>query len=56
MQYTVKHERQYKVLVGGYADEEHARKALKKIRRFISSGAFLVKDEHPAAERTVILY
>jgi D-alanyl-D-alanine carboxypeptidase/D-alanyl-D-alanine-endopeptidase (penicillin-binding protein 4) len=56
MQYTVRHERQYKVLVGGYADEEHARKALKKIRRFISNGAFLVKDEHPAAERTVILY
>ncbi len=56
MSYTVRHERQYKVLVGGYASEESAKKALLKVRRHINSGAFLVRDEQPIAESTAILY
>lgn len=41
--YRVRHEERYKVLIGPYNDEENARDTLKKVRKHISIGAFVVK-------------
>ena len=43
LHYTVRQTDRYKVLIGGYHDETSARKALKKVREHINSGAFLIK-------------
>ncbi len=43
LRYKVRHADNYKVLIGAYKDEKSAREALKKVRRDISSGAFIVK-------------
>ena len=43
LRYTVRHSDRYKVLIGGYLDETSARNALKKVRQYINSGAFLIK-------------
>jgi len=41
--YKVRHSDKYQVLVGAYKDEQSARTVLKKVRKHISSGAFLIK-------------
>ncbi len=41
--YKVRHTENYKVLIGGYRDEKSAREVLKKVRRAINGGAFIVK-------------
>ncbi len=41
--FRVHHTENYKVLIGAYRDEKSAREVLKKVRRDINSGAFLVK-------------
>ena len=56
MTYMVRHGEQYKVLIGAYATEERAKKALKKVRRYINSGAFLVRDGNKKSDTTDILY
>lgn len=43
LQYTVRQGDKYKVLIGGYNDEQSARRDLAKVRKHINSGAFLVK-------------
>ena len=43
LQYTVRHTDNYKVLIGAYNNEKEARKALKKVRKDINQGAFIVK-------------
>ena len=43
LQYTIRHTDNYKVLIGAYSDEKDARKALKKVRKDINHGAFIVK-------------
>ena len=43
LRYTVRHADRYKVLIGAYNDETSARSALKKVRKYINSGAFIVK-------------
>ena len=43
LSYTVRHTDKYKVLIGAYSDEKNARRALKKVREHINSGAFIVK-------------
>lgn len=43
LNYTIHHTDNYKVLIGAYNDEKNARRALKKVRQHISSGAFIVK-------------
>jgi D-alanyl-D-alanine carboxypeptidase/D-alanyl-D-alanine-endopeptidase (penicillin-binding protein 4) len=43
LHYTIHQADSYKVLIGAYSDEKNARKALKKVREYINSGAFLIK-------------
>ena len=43
LRYKVKYSDKYKVLIGAYGHENDARKALKKVREHINSGAFIVK-------------
>ena len=43
LRYRVYRTDNYKVLIGAYSDEKSAREVLKKVRRDISSGAFIVK-------------
>ena len=43
LRYMVHHRDNYKVLIGAYQDEKNAREVLKKIRRDINGGAFIVK-------------
>ena len=43
LNYSIKHEGNYKVLVGGYKDEKKARDVLNKVRNRIHKGAFIVK-------------
>ena len=43
LRYTVRHIENYKVLIGAYKDEKDARNALKKVRKHINDGAFVVK-------------
>ena len=43
LNYTIRHEGNYKVLVGGYKDEKRAREVLSKVRNRIHKGAFIVK-------------
>ncbi len=43
LQYSVRHEDNYKVLIGAYKDEKEAREALEKVREHINAGAFIVK-------------
>jgi D-alanyl-D-alanine carboxypeptidase/D-alanyl-D-alanine-endopeptidase (penicillin-binding protein 4) len=43
LRYSVRHEDNYKVLIGAYKDEKEAREALDKVREHISAGAFIVK-------------
>ena len=43
LRYKVHHRDNYKVLIGAYQDEENAREVLKKVRRDINGGAFIVK-------------
>ncbi len=43
LQYTIRHTDNYKVLIGAYSDEKDARKALKKVRKDINHGAFIIK-------------
>lgn len=43
LRYTVRQGSVYKVLIGGYKDEKAARNALKKVRKDINYGAFIVK-------------
>ncbi len=43
LRYRVHHTDNYKVLIGAYSDEKSAREVLKKVRRDINSGAFIVK-------------
>ena len=43
LRYTVRHADNYKVLIGTYKDEKGAREALKKVRKHINNGAFIVK-------------
>jgi D-alanyl-D-alanine carboxypeptidase/D-alanyl-D-alanine-endopeptidase (penicillin-binding protein 4) len=40
--YKVVHEKNYKVLIGGYSSKESAQKALPKVRQKFSKGAFIV--------------
>ncbi|HEY9128769.1 MAG TPA: D-alanyl-D-alanine carboxypeptidase/D-alanyl-D-alanine-endopeptidase [Sulfurovum sp.] len=43
LNYTIRNEGNYKVLVGGYKDEKKARDVLNKVRNRIHKGAFIVK-------------
>ncbi len=43
LRYKVKHSTDYKVLIGAYADEDRARAALEKVRKHISTGAFIIQ-------------
>lgn len=43
LRYRVHHTENYKVLIGAYQDEKNAREVLKKVRRHINGGAFIVK-------------
>jgi D-alanyl-D-alanine carboxypeptidase/D-alanyl-D-alanine-endopeptidase (penicillin-binding protein 4) len=43
LNYTIRHEGNYKVLVGGYKDEKKAREVLSQVRNRIHKGAFIVK-------------
>ena len=43
LRYKVKYSDKYKVLIGAYGQENDARKALKKVREHINSGAFIVQ-------------
>ncbi len=54
--YTVRHETQYKVLVGAYRSEKSARMALKKVRKHINSGAFLVNNTRKIKSEDPALY
>ncbi len=54
--YIVRHENRYKVLVGGYKSEKSARVALKKVRKYISSGAFLLSDKKEIKKMESALY
>jgi D-alanyl-D-alanine carboxypeptidase/D-alanyl-D-alanine-endopeptidase (penicillin-binding protein 4) len=43
LNYTIRHEGNYKVLVGGYKDEKKAREVLNNVRNRIHKGAFITK-------------
>jgi len=43
LRYSVRNTGKYKVLIGAYSDKEDAKAALKKVRRSINAGAFIVK-------------
>lgn len=43
LNYTIRHEDKYKVLIGAYSDEKKAREVLNKVRNRIHKGAFIVK-------------
>ncbi|UPT77859.1 D-alanyl-D-alanine carboxypeptidase/D-alanyl-D-alanine-endopeptidase [Sulfurovum sp. XGS-02] len=43
LRYRVHRTDNYRVLIGAYSDEKSAREALKKVRRDINGGAFIVK-------------
>jgi len=43
LRYKVRNMDNYKVLIGAYKDEKTARTALKKVRKHINDGAFIVK-------------
>ncbi len=54
--YKVRHETRYKVLVGAYKSEKSARIALKKVRKHINAGAFLVNNTKKMKSEDPILY
>ncbi len=54
--YKVHHETQYKVLVGAYRSEKSARIALKKVRKHINIGAFLVNNTRKMKSEDSTLY
>ncbi len=54
--YKVRHETQYKVLVGAYRSEKNARIALKKVRKHINAGAFLVNNTRKIKSEDPALY
>ncbi len=54
--YTVRHETQYKVLVGAYGSEKSARTALEKVRKHINAGAFLVNNTRKMKSEDTTLY
>ncbi len=54
--YKVRHETQYKVLVGAYGSEKSARIALEKVRKHINAGAFLVKNTRKIKNEDPALY
>jgi len=43
LRYTVRHETQYRVLIGVYKNKQSAKKELQKVRKLINAGAFVVK-------------
>lgn len=43
LRYSVRNTGKYRVLIGGYTNENDARAALKKVRQRINEGAFIVK-------------
>jgi len=54
--YKVRHETQYKVLVGAYRSEKSARIALEKVRKHINAGAFLVSNKRKIKSEDPALY
>ena len=54
--YKVRHETRYKVLVGAYKSEKSARIALKKVRKHINAGAFLVNNTRKMKSEDPTLY
>jgi len=51
MPFSVEEDNGYKVLIGPYADELHAREVLEKVRAHISTHAFLVHHSTEGAKR-----
>ena len=54
--YTTEHTNKYKVLVGPYHNEGNARTSLAKVRKQISSGAFLIHNKNNAKSEGTMLY
>ena len=54
--YKVHHDTRYKVLVGAYGNEKSARIALKKVRKHINTGAFLVNNTRKMKSESPTLY
>lgn len=56
LSYKVRHDTRYKVLVGAYRSEKSARIALKKVRKHINAGAFLVNNTRKMKSEDPVLY
>ena len=54
--YKVRHETQYKVLIGAYKSKKSAKIALEKVRKYINAGAFLVNSTRKIKSEDPTLY